>query len=255
MSGSLLVLMYHGLHRGPRDPGRFDLRYSVDPDAFERQMQCLRARIGRTWLPGDRDADGEHDAVMVSFDDGDVSNAEVALPVLQRLGLRGMFFVTSGFVGQPGMLGRAQLRQLAQAGMGIGSHGLSHRFLNTLDAATLREELTFSRAELESICGRRVDTLALPGGRGGKRELAAARAAGYRLVFGSEPGRNHRLSPHALVHRVAITRDVSSADFDEILAWQGSTVRRMRWRHRLLALPKQLLGDERYDRLRQVLVG
>jgi peptidoglycan/xylan/chitin deacetylase (PgdA/CDA1 family) len=253
MSGSLLVLMYHGLHQGPRDRGRFDLRYSVHPDAFERQMQCLRARLGHTWLPGDRHAEGNQ--VMISFDDGDVSNVEVALPVLERLGLRAMFFITSSFVGQPGMLARQQVRRLAEAGMGVGSHGLSHRFLNTLDAATLREELCFSRAELESIAGRRVETLALPGGRGGRRELAAARAAGYRLVFGSEPGRNRRLSAHALVQRVPITRDVTSDDFDEILAWQGSTVWRMRWRHRLLALPKQLLGDERYDRLRQVLVG
>ena len=82
----------------------------------------------------------------------------------------------------------------------------------------------------------------------------AARAAGYRLVFGSCPGINRGLGDTTLVRRVAITRGLGAQGFDQVLAWQGATVRRLRLRHRLLSVPKHLLGDERYDRLREALV-
>lgn len=253
----LLVLMYHGLHRDDAGDGRFDPRYSVRPEAFDRQMRRLRELRGSAWLPTPEGASAQPArgaAVMVSFDDGAASDAEVALPCLQSLGLRAAFFITSGFVGRPGMLSPGQVRELADAGMLVGAHGATHRFLNTLDDAALRDELVRSRAALEDMTGRPVDTLALPGGRGGERELKAAQAAGYRLVFGSAPGLNRGLSPAACVRRVAITRGMGAGEFDQVLAWQGATVRRLRLRHRLLSVPKQLLGDDRYDRLRQAIV-
>ena len=252
----LLVLMYHGLHRDADDHGRFDPRYSVRPEAFERQMQRVRALRGGSWLPtvfgAARPPSGP--AVMVSFDDGDASNADVALPCLQKLGMGAVFFITSDFLGQRGMLSPSRLRDLADAGMVVGAHGATHRFLNTLTERELHDELQRSRCRLEDVCGTPVDTLALPGGRGGARELAAARAAGYRLVFGSCPGINRGLDEDALVRRVAITRGLGAQGFDQVLAWQGATVRRLRLRHRLLSVPKQLLGDVRYDRLREALV-
>jgi peptidoglycan/xylan/chitin deacetylase (PgdA/CDA1 family) len=257
----LVVLMYHGLHRGAADPGRFDSRYSVRPEDFFQQLLRLRQISGDSWLPAREAAltlprsDGKRPSVMITFDDGDVSNALQALPRLQALGLGATFFVTSEFVGSGGMVTPAQLRTLANAGMLIGSHGASHRFLSTLSTPELYSELQRSRDVLENIIARPVDLLALPGGRGGPRELDAARSTGYRAVFGSQPGDNHDWEPGEFVQRVPITRDLSLPAFEQILRWGGTAARRLRWRHNLLAMPKRLLGDERYDRLRQSLVG
>lgn len=246
----LVVLMYHGLHREPGEP-HFDPRYSVRPLEFERQMQRLAQRRGHAWLPGDLKNDvGAVPAVMVSFDDGFTSDAETALPCLQAAGLRACFFVTSGFVDRPGRVTRSQLRALAAAGMTIGSHGATHRFLNTLTAADLRDELRRSRDELEQLLGRAVTLLALPGGRGGAREHDAARDAGYALSFGSEPGDNRMATRTGLVQRVPVVRDTTLDEFDQYIAWQGPAVRRLRLRHRLLQLPKACVGDQAYDRLR-----
>lgn len=255
----LLVLMYHGIHASAQDRGHFDPRYSVAPQAFAAQMAILGRQRERIWLPGDAVATGTaadaDPALMLSFDDGDVSNAERALPCLLDRGLRAMFFVTSQHLRRDGWLSIAQLRELAEAGMGIGSHGASHRFLAALDEDALSKELRDSRAVLEAVGGRRVDCLALPGGRGGAREVACARALGYRLVFGSQPGINAGPAGPAPLQRVAITRDTDLAAFRQILAWRGLAVQRLCWRHRLLALPKRLIGDGRYDRLRQALLG
>lgn len=254
LPGRLVVLMYHGLHLANSEP-HFDPRYSVLPAEFERQMRLLALRRDHAWLPGmaaacDRDAAPE---VMVSFDDGCASDAEIALPCLSALGLRAAFFVTSGFVDRPGRLAGSQLRALARAGMLVGSHGRSHRLLATLDAPALREELQRSRAELEQVLGQAVTTLALPGGRGAAREHAAALEAGYTLVFGSQPGDNRAPRP-AIVQRVPVVRHTSLRGFDQLLAWSGPDVRRICWRHRLLQIPKRLVGDQRYDRLRASLL-
>ncbi len=251
---SLLVLMYHGIHDEPLSAGHFDPRYSVDSADFEAQMLRLRARFGRAYVPGGTLSTAPTDEVMITFDDGDVADATVALPILKRLGLRAVFFITSDFVDRPGSVSATQVRELADAGMVIGAHGASHRFLNTLSDAELDEEMLRSRGQLQQWSGGEVDLLALPGGRGGARELAAATRAGFRHCFNSVPGinRNYRAGHYA--ERVAITRDLKLDGFDQILAWKGSTVQRVRWRHRLLALPKRLIGDRNYDRLRQALV-
>jgi peptidoglycan/xylan/chitin deacetylase (PgdA/CDA1 family) len=251
----LVVLMYHGLHHVAGEP-HFDPRYSVHPGEFERQMRLLAARRARCWLPGLPALPIAHDGVpevMVSFDDGAASDAEVALPILAGLGLRAASFVTSGFVGKPGRVSAGQLRELAAVGMLIGAHGRSHRLLATLSAAELDEELRGSRAELEDLLGTPVTTLALPGGRGGAREHAAARAAGYTLVFGSQPGDNLAPAP-PILQRVPVVRDTTLTMFDQLIDWRGPAARRLHWRHRLLQLPKRLFGDQRYDRWRASLV-
>jgi peptidoglycan/xylan/chitin deacetylase (PgdA/CDA1 family) len=255
----LLVLMYHGIQGDAADPGCFDPRYSVTPDAFEQQMQRLAARDG-AWLPTagqplqmPETTDGRPQ-VMVTFDDGDVSNALRALPSLRAMKLRAVFFITSDFVGRGGMVSPSQLCELVDGGMLIGSHGATHRFLSSLDEPALRDELQRSRDYLQEHTGRPVDLLALPGGRGGQREVDVAAELGYRAVFGSEPGDNRHWRPGSLVQRVTISRDLSLAGFDQVLAWGGSTVRRMCWRHAVLRVPKRVLGDERFDRLRQALV-
>lgn len=254
----LVVLMYHGLQQLAADPGRFDPRYSVRPDAFAAQLDCLLAARGGAWLPGDAGAPlvprGEQPAVMISFDDGDVTNALQALPALRARRLRALFFVTSGFVDQAGMLCRRQLRELAEAGMPIGSHGATHRFLNTLTAAELASELRDSRDRLEQWIGRPVRHLALPGGRGGEREREAAHEAGYLGVFGSQPGDNRDWQPGRYLQRIAITRALELPQFRRLLDWRGPPALAAELRHRLLGLPKRWLGDDGYDRLRQALV-
>jgi peptidoglycan/xylan/chitin deacetylase (PgdA/CDA1 family) len=250
----LVVLMYHGLHHDAHDEGHFDPRYSVHPASFEAQMQRVRAKRGHAWLPDDAMAGVQSPEIMVSFDDGEASDAEVALPILLRLGLRATFFVTSGFVGRRGSMSATQLRAVSDAGMVIGSHGASHRFLNTLSAQALRAELAESRELLQDHIGRRVDTLALPGGRGGERELQTAYDIGYQHVFGSAPGDNREGGRGGYVQRVAITRDTTAETFDQILAWRGPAVRRIALRHRMLQLPKRLIGDTGYQRLRELLL-
>jgi peptidoglycan/xylan/chitin deacetylase (PgdA/CDA1 family) len=251
---SLPVLMYHGVHASDADPGRFDTVYSVWPDAFARQLDWVVENGFRSVRLDAPDA-GTEKTVVISFDDGDVSNFTVALPLLRERGMVAEFFITSDFIGQPGMLEVGQLRQLADAGMGVQSHGRSHRFLEDLDAEALYAELRDSKARLEAASGQRVTGIAFPGGRGAGRERDTALRLGYRHVLGSEPGDNREHRPHECYERIAITRDLSLSDFGALVTWRGWRPRLARARFRALRIPKRLLGNERYQRLRARLLA
>lgn len=256
----LPVLMYHGLHAegapgppGPHGPhGRYDPVYSVHPDAFARQLDWLleHGYRGLTVDDLDRAAPLDGRRVLITFDDGDRSNLEVALPLLVARGLVAEFFVTADFVGRHGMLAPADLRTLVEAGMGVQSHGASHRFLSELDAGELAHELADSKARLEALAGRRVTALALPGGRGGERERRAALAHGYRHLFGSVPGPNRGVRAGHWLQRFAVRRTLDLAGFAALVEWRGLSPRVACARHQALALSKRLLGNARYERLR-----
>jgi peptidoglycan/xylan/chitin deacetylase (PgdA/CDA1 family) len=86
------------------------------------------------------------------------------------------------------------LRELAGAGMSIGSHGHSHRALGMLDEEAQRRDLRESRDRLEAELGRGVAALAYPYGWPGTFTATTGRLAaeaGYRLAFSSLEGVNH----------------------------------------------------------------
>jgi peptidoglycan/xylan/chitin deacetylase (PgdA/CDA1 family) len=255
MSRALPVLMYHGLHASADDAGRFDPVYSVTPDDFRRQLDWLVEHGYRAVRLRDVDTlDASAKAVVISFDDGDVSNRTVALPLLKERELTAEFFVTADFVDQPGMLSSTQTRELADAGMGVQSHGCTHRYLEDLDEASLVSELRDSKRRLETASGAAVDALALPGGRGGERELHRARQLGYRHVLNSVPGANHGWRDGDYLERVAITRTMRIDEFASLVAWRGIAPRWQRLRFGLLRLPKRILGNRRYERLRSLVL-
>ena len=116
-----------------------------------------------------------------------------------------------------------QVRALTRAGMDVESHSRTHRVLQTLDDAALREELEGSRQDLEAQLGRPIRALAYPVGRRGAhvaRIRAAIVAAGYKLGFSNSSGVT-RMWPgplHAMVpidpfdvKRLATDREMSDA--------------------------------------------
>ncbi len=128
------------------------------------------------------------DDVVITFDDGNASDLEQALPALQERGLTATFFVVAGRLGTPGFLDTAGVRALADAGMEIGCHGMRHRRWRGLDSSALHEELVEAKRVLELVVGCPVHAAACPYGSYDRRVLRAARASGYRRVYTSDGG-------------------------------------------------------------------
>ncbi len=251
----LPILMYHGLHANGTSRGRFDPVYSVKPGDFERQLDWLCANGYCSVRLDDIAVRGADKRIVISFDDGDISNREIALPLLIERGMVAEFFITTDFIGQPGMLAADDVGALVAAGMGVQSHGRTHRFLEDLDRAALDSELIDSKCRLESLGSTPVDALALPGGRGGEREREAAMLLGYRHVLTSVPGVNRGRRSGDSYERIAVTRELPLEDFAALVQWRGLRPRMARLRYRALALPKRMLGNDRYQKLRAGLLA
>lgn len=242
----LVVLAFHRV--GDELP---PWHFGITPARLERVATTF-ASVARPVSLGEVLATGIRGRMLVlTFDDGFADNAEVAAPLLSRLGLPGAFFLTVDGVergtapwpdeayarvlelpeerlvrlalhlapGRPartpleaahsavhGMKGlpperRARLlralpdarvdpgrmmtweqaRRLAVDGFEVGSHGLTHAPLTTVDDDQLAWELEGSRRAVAEGVGIACDLIAYPDSRSDARVEAATARAGYRL--------------------------------------------------------------------------
>ena len=170
---SVVNLIVHGIGPTTRelDPGE-DTTW-VNVNQFE---QVLDAVVGR-------------DDVLLTFDDGNASDVEIALPRLLERGLTAEFFVLAGVLGQPGKLDPDGVRELRKAGMAIGSHGWAHRDWRRLDARQAVEEITEAPEVLAELAGHPVSRVAIPFGSYDRHVLRRLRQAKMTRVYTSDGGR------------------------------------------------------------------
>lgn len=90
------------------------------------------------------------------------------------------------------MMTSAQVRAMADAGMTIGAHTVSHPILARVDEATARREMQQSKAVLQDLLGRPVDLFAYPNGRPGSdytpRDARLAAEAGFAAAVTTAAG-------------------------------------------------------------------
>lgn len=246
--------MYHALSADGRDIAGQDPHYTVSADVFQGHLDvCASHRrpmvSARDWL-----LDARIPATLLSFDDGHISNYEVAFPLLKASNAGADFFINSANVGRAGYCNWQQLREMAQSGMSIQSHSHEHRYLTSYDAVALRHELSRSRQVIEEAIGQPVTLLAPPGGRMPAYLVDVARECGYRHILSSKPGLVES-AEKIVMPRMAVT---SSLDMTTLKAWlrgDALTFAKARLRYGVLGAMKRLLGDDGYERLRRRAVG
>jgi peptidoglycan/xylan/chitin deacetylase (PgdA/CDA1 family) len=190
--GLPLVFMYHSVEEYQEDP----FLVTVTPDRFERQMRWLRARglrgVSMRELLAARRADRADRLVGLTFDDGYQDFAGNVLPVLDRFRFTATVFVVAGRFGghnawethgpRKSLVTEAQTRELAFAGVEIGSHSLHHLKLSSLDPDALDAEVRQSRAVLADIIGEPVAGFCYPYGDLSEHVVDVVRASGYEYA-------------------------------------------------------------------------
>lgn len=212
MSLYLPILMYHQV--GSPGPGEGHSLF-VPPETFREQLDFLSDKGFRAVGPDELAAalagpkpEGFPDRpLMISFDDADARSLGPALEALaERSWPAAGYFVAGAPETFPAP---AQVEDLRQARFTVGSHCVTHRRLTGLSAEAMYNELVESRRRLEVRVGYSVDHLAYPGGAFGKRELAAAREAGYRTALTIQRGNRHRRREALRLRRVMLRPDTS----------------------------------------------
>lgn len=218
---SMMNICYHGIGTPARDLEPGEARYWITEDAFERTLDEIASWPGR---------------VAISFDDGNLSDVEIALPALRARGLSAAFFALAGRIDHPGSVGADGLRELVASGMFVGTHGMSHRPWPGLTDDELATELVVAREHIETAIRGPVIAAALPLGRYDRRTLDALKGLGYRRVYSSDQAPAH---PHAWFQaRYSVTDGDTPATLRErVLYRQG---RRHHLRGRLNTLRKRV---------------
>ena len=129
--------------------------------------------------------------LAISFDDGFLSNSIVAEQVLDKKGIKAIFFVCPGFVGQSGQRAKQfvssrlvekdlvknsddseympmtweHIKNLSQKGHTIGSHTVNHpRLTDMNDINLMTEEIVLSGKIIADVLGKPVEWFAYPFG-------------------------------------------------------------------------------------------
>ena len=123
----------------------------------------------------------------------------------------------------------AELRKLAESGMTIGAHTLSHPVLSLCSEEEARHEIRQSKNDLERALGRQVWAFAYPFGNPstmGEREVALAREAGFMCAFlNVEHWRAGSTNPFAFP-RVHVTANTTLPEFAAHLSGLHARLRR-----------------------------
>ena len=198
-----VVLVYHSVEHIPAaaDP----LKLNVPPELFEWQM----AQLAQTKTP-----------CLITFDDGYGGVYTHAFPVLQKYRLPSALFLATAYLDgkcsfednftkshTPSPLTWEQAKQLADQGVELGSHSLTHRNLAQLDGATLREEVRASRERIREATGHAVNAFAYPYGNAGSFTLEteqAIREAGYTRAYINQMGTDNSTREPFRIRRIRI---------------------------------------------------
>lgn len=244
------ILLYHALF----DKEINAEKYAINKAEFERQIRYLSENGFKSLLPADfwgtQIAVGSNKkGVMITFDDGNYSDYSIAFPILKKYGFGAVFFVTTNWVGTKNYMTWSNLKEMAENGMSIQSHSMTHSFLSDLSPDNLYKELNESR----NIIGENLDIIAdyisLPGGFCSRKVLNTAKEASYRAVFTSVPGLNGfdcKGKEFTVLNRFVITRKTSFEDFKAIVNRDKKKIALYMLEHYFKNSIKRILGNKRY---------
>ena len=172
MPAAVVNLCFHGIGDPQRELEPDEERYWISPERLEALLDVAR----------------RHDGVRITFDDGNASDVDLALPALARRGLDATFFLIAGRLDEPGSVSRDGARELRRAGMRVGCHGMWHRPWPSLTPAALQEELVDARRALADASGAPVDEAACPFGAYDRSVVSALRRQGFARAYTVDGG-------------------------------------------------------------------
>ena len=216
------IIYYHSVH--PNHP------LAHKPDMFRKQLQWLFDNGYTCPVLSEFETYYQQDKVVfITFDDGYLDNWEYAFPILNEFNFKATFFVCSGYINQEEnqdssgghqlskglkMLNAKNLLQMKNAGMEIGSHGVSHRMMSRLDHLEQYQELFASKETLEKFTSGDIVSYAYPNGqRGAITEYANVESVnmGYKIVCSTLWGSCTKQSN--LLNRCEMSHEDSMHDF------------------------------------------
>ena len=158
------------------------IKVNFTPISLRRYYEYITCTDGSVALPDN--------PIIVTFDDGYLSNYEIAFPILKELEIPATIFVVTDTVGAmagDGVVNYShftweQAREMENSGLiEIQSHTSGHTELANLTQDELVLQLRKSKYMIEKNLGHACDMIAFPYGSYNDAVIAASHAAGYKV--------------------------------------------------------------------------
>jgi peptidoglycan/xylan/chitin deacetylase (PgdA/CDA1 family) len=225
---NLPILMYHHINSQPQT-SELDASLTVTDADFARQLDYLRC-AGYSSVTLSQLYDGIYlgaplppKPVVVTFDDGYKDAFWNAFPALYKRGFGGSFSIITNWVGAEAFMNWEEIAFMANSGMEMTSHTLTHEDLNKSPDDIVRQQLTLSRAALEEHLQRPVLFFVYPAGEPFRRGTPQRQAqvvqmvqeAGYRgALLASNKLQQNPAAPYAF-NRIRVSGGVDIRKFAE----------------------------------------
>ncbi len=234
--------------------------YSISHDRFTEQIDYLSQRgynsITLDNLVGyaDKKISLPLKPIVITFDDGSLSDYTLAYPILKKVGFTAIFFVTTDWIGQPDRLTWEHIREMSRGGMGFGSHGTTHKCLSKSDPREITLELKESKRVLEKKLGRQINYLSIPGGHYSKKIKKIAKRTGYVAVCTSKWGIYKENSDLFSLRRLGVKNNIPLEHFTKLIDMDSGTIQKEQFKSFIKNSAKKIIGISRYDRIKENLL-
>ncbi|CYW60543.1 polysaccharide deacetylase family protein [Streptococcus suis] len=185
----LPILMYHAIHvMAPEEEANANL--IVDPTTFESHLKALQDAGYYTLSPEEaykvlteNVLPAGKKVVWLTFDDSLWDFYSYAYPLLKQYQMKATNNVITGFTEyeQAGHLTLDQIKEMQTAGLSFQGHTVNHPDLEYSSIEDQTNELTSSKAYLDSQLNQETIAIAYPGGRYSADTVSLTEQAGYKL--------------------------------------------------------------------------
>lgn len=220
------ILMYHHVGMLPSGANAIRTDLTVSPVDFEAHLQFLAdnhfqaihiADLISYWLAG---SPLPQKPVLLTFDDGYDDNYGHAFPLLKRFGFTGTFFIVTQKpdVRSDIYMTWEQINQLAEHGMEIGSHTVTHKFkLGRIPAALQLQEIQGSFNAIKTRYPKMPPVFCYPCGSYNVETIEIVHRLGYIAAVTTRPGLSHNFTARYELSRVRIHRTTSIPELSKLV--------------------------------------
>jgi len=184
------ILCYHQIRDWRKSDKQADKDYIIPLATFKAHMKMLADSGYHTILPDElcdyltKGSPLPAKPVMLTFDDTDGDQFEVARPELMKYGFKGVYFiVTIDIAKNKHYMNRKQIKQLADEGNVIACHTQDHTNFKKYKGSDWQIQIDKPKKKLEAITGKPVKYFAFPFGEWNAQGLPELDKRGFKAAF------------------------------------------------------------------------
>lgn len=234
-----IFLMYHDVYVNSYNESGFlkesTNQYKIKAQEFEKHVKAVAeyCRIDTNTV------------VRFTFDDGGKSFATIIAPILEKYGIKGIFFISTKYIGTESFVSFNQLTDLKNRGHIIGSHSDSHTNLASLMKEDIYEEW---RKSIKKLCPFFENEIyaSIPEGYLNKDVIDTAFQNKISVLFTSEPTlKIRKKGDMRIIGRYVVYEGMTADDVMNIISdWKRRQIVKLKWQ--LINCMKLVLGNK-YD--------